>query len=91
MRAALPEKGFPTFEEPLDPVRTARAMAWLGGRQRRTMAPPPAPEPLPPGPLDEAACRGVLEPAGIPFMPAVAARSAEEACAAVDRRAGRWC
>jgi acyl-CoA synthetase (NDP forming) len=83
----LLEKGFATFEEPLDAVRAARALAWLGERQREL--PPPAPAvaaaPLPPGPLDEAECRRLLGAAGIPFLPSEAVESAGAAVAAAGR------
>ncbi|MBY0331077.1 MAG: CoA-binding protein, partial [Acetobacteraceae bacterium] len=44
VRAMLLERGIATFEEPLDAVRAARALAWLGERQhesRPAAAPPP--------------------------------------------------
>lgn len=87
VRAMLLERGIATFEEPLDAVRAARALAWLGERQHesRPAAAPRPPAALPPGTLDEAACRALLQAAGIPFVPGEAVADAEAACDAAAR------
>jgi acyl-CoA synthetase (NDP forming) len=86
-RALLLQKGFATFEEPLDCVRTARALAWLGEKQREARAPavPVPAASLPAGALDEASCRRLLGAAGIPFLPSEAVTSADAAIAAAGR------
>lgn len=87
VRAMLLAKGFATFEEPLDAVRAAQALAWLGERQhapRAAAVPVPAAS-LPPGALDEAACRRLLREAGIPFAPSEAVTQVEDACDAAAR------
>ncbi len=82
-RAMLLREGIATFEEPNDAVRAARALAWLGEQQGvRPVAATPAPQTLPAGALDEAACRALLAAAGIPFAPAAACTSAEAAAEA---------
>jgi acyl-CoA synthetase (NDP forming) len=85
-RAMLLDKGFASFEDPNDAVRAGAALAWLGERQKesRSVASPPPPQSLPAGALDEAACRRLLEGAGLPFVPAREVTSAEEACAAAE-------
>jgi acyl-CoA synthetase (NDP forming) len=80
LRAELLDKGFATVEEPADAMRVASALAWLGERTAPTEpADIPAGAPLPPGDLDEAGARRVLAEAGIPFVPARVARTADEA------------
>jgi acetate---CoA ligase (ADP-forming) len=84
-RAMLLERGFATFEEPNDAVRAAAALAWLGEQQ--SVCPPTVSteiRALPEGVLDEAACRALLQEAGIPFIPAHACSSAEAAVQAAD-------
>ena len=80
LRGELLDKGFAAVEEPADAMRVASALAWLG--ERAAPAEPadiPAGAPLPPGDLDEAAARRILAEAGIPFVPARVARTADEA------------
>ncbi|MBV1799948.1 acetate--CoA ligase family protein [Siccirubricoccus sp. G192] len=80
VRLDLHAKGFVTCVEPAEAMRIATALCWLGERGARqdALALPPA-SALPEGDLDEAACRRLLEAAGIPFAPQRVARNAAEA------------
>lgn len=85
-RAMLHGRGIVSLDDPNDAIRVARAMAWLGERQaRRSPAPLAGDARLPAGALDEAACRRLLEGAGIPFVPAHEVTSAEAAVAAAEK------
>ena len=81
-RQKLAEIGCLCLEEPVHAVRAVAALA--GFRRAFAAARPeapelPAPEPLPPAPIDEPTALAVLAHAGIPVVPHRLARTAEDA------------
>jgi acyl-CoA synthetase (NDP forming) len=90
LRQALEFQGCLTFD---DPSRAMRALGALGffatSLRRRPAAPIAAPQvTVPPGAASEVEALGVLGAAGIPVVPHVLARTAEEAAAAAEHFVG---
>lgn len=85
-RAALEELGYPVMADPNRAVAALAALARMGERLSRPPAgiaePLDLPVPAHGGPLSEIEARDLVAAAGIPVVPAVLVRSAEDAAAA---------